>query len=50
MKAIKVTLNSNQFILPEENAGMCEVRNIPYEIIEVDNIPNIMEDLIIELK
>ena len=49
MKAIKVTINGKEFILPEENEGMCQVRSIPYEIIEVENIPNIMEDLIIEL-
>jgi len=49
MKAVKITLNNIEFILPEQNAGMLEVRGLEYEEIEVDTIPNIMEDVVREL-
>jgi hypothetical protein len=50
MKAIKIIINEKELILPQENAGMLTYRGLTYEEIEVDIIPNIMEDLIEELK
>lgn len=49
MNAIKTILNGKEFILPEENDGMLEVRGITYERVEVDEIPNRMLDIINEL-
>lgn len=49
MQAIKVNIAGVELIIPKENIGMIAVRNIQYEEVEVDSIPNIMEDIIIEL-
>jgi hypothetical protein len=49
MEAIKTILNGKEFILPEENDGMLEVRGLTYERILVDVIPNRMDDIIDEL-
>jgi hypothetical protein len=49
MKALKVNIAGIELIVPEENEGMLDVRGITYEIIEIDTIPNIMEDLIAKL-
>jgi hypothetical protein len=49
MKALKVNISGIELILPEENQGMLDVRGITYELVEVDTIPNIMEDLIAQL-
>ncbi len=48
MKALKVNIAGIELILPEENDGMLDIRGIVYESIEVDTIPNTMEDLIEE--
>lgn len=49
MKALKVNIAGVELIVPKENDGMLEVRGIVYEEIEVDSIPNLMEDVIVEL-
>ena len=48
MKALKVILNGKEFILPEENDGMLEVRGIAYERVEVEYTQHIMEDIVNE--
>jgi|688.fasta_scaffold328074_2 hypothetical protein len=49
MRAIKTILNGKEFILPEENDGMLEVRGLTYERIEVEYIQHMMEDIVDEL-
>ncbi len=49
MQALKVNIAGIELILPKENDGMLDIRGIQYEVIEVDSIPNIMEDLIEEI-
>ena len=49
MKALKINIAGVELILPEENDGMLDARNILYEVIEIEVIPNIMEDVITEL-
>jgi len=46
MKALKVNIAGIELILPEENGEMLDIRGITYESVEVDAIPNTMEDLI----
>lgn len=49
MKALKVNIAGVELIVPNEVNGMLDIRGIVYEEVEVDSIPNIMEDIISEL-